>query len=353
MTMFYLEDFMEKLELLPQEIRNRTAEIGKLDLQVENSMNCIKSNVDTLFSKADTMTPDDLQNNFKTLMKEGDKALKRSDSKLQIAKDMEKLVSKYINRLDLELQGFKTELEADKSGITDLIEKRILDSDQNNTSIHKENEYEANRHIFGETEEVLNNVSSINQTSIEVASDASSSEELVSYFQPDTNPVNSQKAPFPLSFTKGADCSAISAVVSEAIVSSQKLSCGRRSASLIASFDATNYDQITDKSKLSKSFSNNKDISEFIKSNSNQTKKNKKLRRGIACKDISTDEDESIDPSEPLYCLCNQIAYGTMVACDNKKCPHEWFHYECVGITKPPHGKWYCPKCVIKLKRKR
>lgn len=25
----------------------------------------------------------------------------------------------------------------------------ILDSDQNNTSIHKENEYEANRHIFG------------------------------------------------------------------------------------------------------------------------------------------------------------------------------------------------------------
>lgn len=47
--------------------------------------------------------------------------------------------------------------------------------------------------------------------------------------------------------------------------------------------------------------------------------KNCRLRRGIACKDISTDEDESIDPSEPLYCLCNQIAYGTMVACDNKK----------------------------------
>lgn len=45
---------------------------------ISDSMNCIKSNVDTLFSKADTMTPDDLQNNFKTLMKEGDKALKRS-----------------------------------------------------------------------------------------------------------------------------------------------------------------------------------------------------------------------------------------------------------------------------------
>lgn len=45
------------------------------------------------------------------------------DAKLQIANDMQKLLSKYINRLDLELQGFKTELEADKSGITEIIEK--------------------------------------------------------------------------------------------------------------------------------------------------------------------------------------------------------------------------------------
>ncbi|XP_015372222.1 PREDICTED: inhibitor of growth protein 3-like [Diuraphis noxia] len=350
MTMFYLEDFLEKLELLPQEMKNRTAEITKLDLQVENSMNYIRSNVDTLFSIADTMNSDDLKDNFKTIMKEGDKALELSDSKLQIAENMQKLLSKYINRLDLELQGFKTELEADKSGITELIEKKILDSDQSNTSNHKENDYETNKYIFGETEEVLNNVSSINQKSIEVASDASSSEELVSYFQPDTNPVNSQMAPFPLSFTMGADCSPISAVVSEAIVSSQK----HRSASLIASFDAIDYDQITDKSEfLSKAYFNNKEMPEFIKSSNNQTNKKKKLRRGIICKEISTDEEESIDPNEPRYCLCNQVAYGTMVACDNKKCPIEWFHYECVGITRSPHGKWYCPKCVIKLKKKR
>jgi len=36
---------------------------------------------------------------------------------------MQKLLSKYINRLDLELQGFKTELESDKSGLTEIIEK--------------------------------------------------------------------------------------------------------------------------------------------------------------------------------------------------------------------------------------
>jgi len=45
------------------------------------------------------------------------------DTKLQLANEMQKLLSKYINRLDLELQGFKNELEADKSGITEIIEK--------------------------------------------------------------------------------------------------------------------------------------------------------------------------------------------------------------------------------------
>jgi len=47
--------------------------------------------------------------------------------------------------------------------------------------------------------------------------------------------------------------------------------------------------------------------------------KNCILREGIVCKEKSIDEDKLIDPNEPQYCLCNQIAYGTMVACDNKK----------------------------------
>lgn len=106
-------------------------------------MNRIKNNVDTLFSKADTMNSDDLKEKFKALMKEGDKSLKQSgklflmmnfdyfilkfffilDSKIQVAIDMQNLISKYIKRLDIELHGFKIELESDKSGITQLIEK--------------------------------------------------------------------------------------------------------------------------------------------------------------------------------------------------------------------------------------
>ena len=30
------------------------------------------------------------------------------------------------------------------------------------------------------------------------------------------------------------------------------------------------------------------------------------------------EQDWSYDPSEPRYCICNQVSYGDMVACDNE-----------------------------------
>lgn len=62
--------------------------------------------------------------------------------------------------------------------------------------------------------------------------------------------------------------------------------------------------------------------------------------------------DWTFDPNEPRYCLCNQVSYGDMVACDNPRCPVEWFHYPCVNITAPPKGKWYCPQCNASMNRR-
>ncbi|XP_031787304.1 inhibitor of growth protein 3 isoform X2 [Nasonia vitripennis] len=62
--------------------------------------------------------------------------------------------------------------------------------------------------------------------------------------------------------------------------------------------------------------------------------------------------DWTYDPNEPRYCICNQVSYGDMVACDNSDCPFEWFHYPCVNITAPPKGKWYCPQCTSSMKRR-
>ncbi|KAF3323528.1 PHD finger protein ING2 [Carex littledalei] len=58
--------------------------------------------------------------------------------------------------------------------------------------------------------------------------------------------------------------------------------------------------------------------------------------------------DQPIDPNEPTYCICHQVSYGDMIACDNENCEGgEWFHYSCVGLTPETRfkGKWYCPTC--------
>ncbi|TID14834.1 hypothetical protein CANINC_004505 [Pichia inconspicua] len=47
-------------------------------------------------------------------------------------------------------------------------------------------------------------------------------------------------------------------------------------------------------------------------------------------------------PIEELYCFCNGPSFGKMVACEYDKCPHEWFHFKCVGLTNEPKGKWFC-----------
>jgi hypothetical protein len=65
------------------------------------------------------------------------------------------------------------------------------------------------------------------------------------------------------------------------------------------------------------------------------------------------DEQETIDPSEPRYCTCGDVSWGTMIACDNEdNCEKEWFHLSCVGLEDlpPRRTKWYCPDCRKKLK---
>uniref|UniRef100_A0A0N4Z7B3 PHD-type domain-containing protein n=1 Tax=Parastrongyloides trichosuri TaxID=131310 RepID=A0A0N4Z7B3_PARTI len=54
--------------------------------------------------------------------------------------------------------------------------------------------------------------------------------------------------------------------------------------------------------------------------------------------------------NEPIYCICREVAYGSMIQCDNDKCPIQWFHLECVKVTEIPKDDelWYCDKCSHK-----
>lgn len=67
---------------------------------------------------------------------------------------------------------------------------------------------------------------------------------------------------------------------------------------------------------------------------------------------VATDVELPIDPSEPVYCICRQVAFGQMIACDDPDCLFEWFHYQCVGLTpstRPkPGSQWFCADCTAR-----
>mmetsp|Transcript_18954 Transcript_18954/g.29729 ORF Transcript_18954/g.29729 Transcript_18954/m.29729 type:complete len:245 (-) Transcript_18954:229-963(-) len=66
----------------------------------------------------------------------------------------------------------------------------------------------------------------------------------------------------------------------------------------------------------------------------------------------AVDLDMPVDPNEPLYCFCRRVSFGNMVGCDNPDCPIEWFHFDCVGLTASPKGKWLCSTCLEQKKKR-
>lgn len=64
-----------------------------------------------------------------------------------------------------------------------------------------------------------------------------------------------------------------------------------------------------------------------------------------AASDEEAEEPEQDAEGDEIYCVCQQVSYGDMVACDNDLCPYQWFHWSCVGLKAEPKGDWLCPHC--------
>ncbi|KAL3229061.1 Transcriptional regulatory protein PHO23 [Nakaseomyces bracarensis] len=92
-----------------------------------------------------------------------------------------------------------------------------------------------------------------------------------------------------------------------------------------------------------------------VGSNGNENKKRKRRVATTPATPTTTTKNAKVqrpktnDYGEPLYCYCNQIAYGEMVGCDGEDCELEWFHLPCIGFETIPKGKWYCEDCKKKL----
>ena len=54
---------------------------------------------------------------------------------------------------------------------------------------------------------------------------------------------------------------------------------------------------------------------------------------------------------ETLLELETRVTHAHLCLLDTcSQCKVEWFHFECVGLTAPPKGKWMCAECTAALK---
>ncbi|CAG9802244.1 unnamed protein product [Chironomus riparius] len=413
--MLYLEDYLEMIEQVPQELRDRFTEMRELDLSVQNDTDKIDKTIKMFFAqcKRGELNGSHADTQFDTIKKEYVKVLEDSEEKVQLANQIYDLVERYLRRLDTELLKFKCELEADNQGITEILEKRSLDLDGSiNTPNQKENRY------FGaitQNRAVTTTVTDRYRQKMEKRRDSGSSQLLsmppekrqalgsgisTPTIRPTTPNISHvlQTNSTPSSFTGNA---IVQAAV-QAIEKTQAMQQGRRTASLKASYEAIHgsggmntHELLMGRDLTGSSTSSTHGLQSVDRelsfsstpSSSNQKRYKKKLAQASNISSPSpqtnllhqlnthnsNDSDEisnsyvnkdgmvveqtaegewTYDPNEPRYCICNQVSYGEMVACDNAECPLEWFHYPCVGITTSPKGKWYCPMCSKNRKKK-
>ena len=76
------------------------------------------------------------------------------------------------------------------------------------------------------------------------------------------------------------------------------------------------------------------EVENAVEAPTSQQKKRRKFTPADAVSDMP------VDPNEPTYCLCHQVSYGEMIACDNEDCSTEWFHFACVNLKAKPKTKW-------------
>ncbi|KAF5295313.1 hypothetical protein FQA39_LY13178 [Lamprigera yunnana] len=393
--MLYLEDYLEMIEHLPQELRDRFSEMREMDLSVQSNLEELDRRVKIFFAdckRYQNEVPQSIDSEFQDVRKEYYKVLEDADEKVHLANQVYELVDKYLRKLDTELHKFKCELEADNKGITEVLEKRSLELDSNNlgqtlSSLQqKENRFERESRPRGEKRR---DSSSSLQTSFAEKRQAITP---VAVVEPrhSASPQIATNTPQPTvsyNISHIGAGPAIAAAASQAIAATQQMQQGRRTASLKASYEAINTGVHVNEFGIGRELAGAAQTAiQAIQQDHNNKKKQKKWTGGtsattntntpstvqaiLATPSVASpaptspqvetttqvadggDVDWTYDPNEPRYCICNQVSYGDMVACDNEDCPSEWFHYPCVGISAPPKGKWYCPQCTTSMRRR-
>lgn len=413
--MLYLEDYLEMIEQLPMDLRDRFTEMREMDLQVQNATDQLEQKVIEFFVNAKKNKPEWREEQMEVIKKDYYKALEDADEKVQLANQIYDLVDRHLRKLDQELAKFKMELEADNAGITEILERRSLEMDSPSQPVN-------NHHVHSHTTTEKRKYSApTHHTTEHVPEKKFKSEALLSTLTSDaskentpgcrtnntsssTNNVYNVNSSQPLASYNlsslpagpGAGAGAITMAAAQAVQATAQMKEGRRTSSLKASYEAikNNDFQLGREFALSRdnagysssalastltqtltpaasSDSRGRKSKSSIKSSNHQSSSSSSSSSLSSCSSSSalaqelsqqasalpeaeanSQVDWTYDPNEPRYCICNQVSYGEMVGCDNTDCPIEWFHYGCVGLTEAPKGKWFCPQCTAAMKRR-
>nr|XP_057923462.1 inhibitor of growth protein 3 [Doryrhamphus excisus] len=414
--MLYLEDYLEMIEQLPMDLRDRFTEMREMDLQVQNATDQLEQKVVDFFVNAKKNKPEWREEQMEVIKKDYYKALEDADEKVQLANQIYDLVDRHLRKLDQELAKFKMELEADNAGITEILERRSLEMDSpsqpvNNHHIHshaaaEKRKYNASMHHTTEhipekkfkSEALLSTLTSdaSKENTPGCRSNSMPSSANSIYSVNSSQPLTSYSLSS-LPTGPGAGAGAITMAAAQAVQATAQMKEGRRTSSLKASYEAIKNNDF----QLSRDFSLSRDNSPYpssalastltqtlapaaaasdsrgrksksgVKSSSHQSSSSSSSSSLSSCSSSSalaqelsqqasvlpeaeanSQVDWTYDPNEPRYCICNQVSYGEMVGCDNTDCPIEWFHYGCVGLSEAPKGKWFCPQCTAAMKRR-
>lgn len=351
-SMLYLEDYLELIEHLPQELRDRFTLIRENDLHVNNSSLHIDTKVKQFFAQAEELSPEQRQCEYEDILKDFEKTLGYADDKVQLADQTHDIMVKLIQKLDGEIDKFKLELEADHAGISlgtnHLGFKSTFDPQFpcNNTTLHRT------------SSNLKSSFASINSAELGGGGTRLDSVDYHNHREGLSNNRNAlaPMAPGQQAFRYNQHHGRLSANGNLSPSPYLPITKSGRSTKRPKHHASHIYPDESPPpiSSDNSVFENSESMSsaDFIDSG---TAFSSTSPSSFDCTNSSRISDQSggagtfYQRDETKYCLCRQISYGAMVACDSEECEIEWFHYNCVGITQPPKGKWYCFDCTKRM----
>lgn len=127
----WLLDYIEMTEYIPSELREQLTSIRELDLQVHNAMDELEKDIKIFFSKVNSLSQQERQDQFDAFLKKCDVATKAASDKVKVADKLHDLVEKSMRLLDQGLEKLKEDLlEGDKAYIVEDLERRSQELDE-------------------------------------------------------------------------------------------------------------------------------------------------------------------------------------------------------------------------------